>query len=302
MSPDAMPAVVGFIGLGDMGAPMAGNMLKGGLRVIGYDRAGTAARAPEGLEVGAGAGEVAQAAEAVFVSVPDGDASLSVVGDLAAAADRRVRTIVDLSTIGVAAAEACAARAEDAGLVYVDAPVSGGRTGALAGSITVMASGPETVIEGLRPVFLTFARRLFQVGSRPGQGQAMKLLNNFLSASAMAATTEAVHFGLAHGLDMARMLEVLNVSTGQNTATSDKFPNRILTGSYDAGFRMSLMAKDVALFLARAREVGSPTFVTERIDACWREADAALPGVDFTRIFPFVGERNEAATAARRTG
>jgi 3-hydroxyisobutyrate dehydrogenase len=292
MSAEAAPAVVGFIGLGDMGGPMAGNMARRGVAVRGYDRAGTASRAPEGVAVGSSGEDVARNADTVFVSVPDGEASLAVVSELAAAAERRTRVIVDLSTIGVAAAEACAARAGEAGMVYVDAPVSGGRTGALAASITVMASGPEPVIEAHREVFATFSRRLFHVGPRAGQGQALKLLNNFLSAAAMAATTEAIHFGLAHGLDMKTMLDVVNVSTGQNTATSDKFPNRVLTGSYDAGFRMSLMAKDVSLFLARAREAGSPTFVTERIDECWREADRALPGVDFTRIFPFALERH----------
>jgi 3-hydroxyisobutyrate dehydrogenase len=271
---------------------MAGNMARRGVAVLGYDRAGTASRAPEGVGIGASGADVARATDTVFVSVPDGEASQAVVNELATAGARRARVIVDLSTIGVAAAEACAARAVAAGMVYVDAPVSGGRTGALAASITVMASGPAAVVEAHRAVFATFSRRLFHVGPRPGQGQALKLLNNFLSAAAMAATTEAIHFGLAHGLDMKTMLDVVNVSTGQNTATSDKFPNRVLTGSYDAGFRMSLMAKDVGLFLARAREAGSPTFVTERIDECWREADEALPGVDFTRIFPFALERH----------
>ena len=169
--------------------------------------------------------------------------------------------------------------------------MSGGRAGALAGSITIMAAGPAAAVEAHRPVLAAFSKRLFHVGPQPGQGQAMKLLNNFLSAAAMVATSEAIHFGLANGLDIATMLDVLNVSTGQNTATSDKFPKRILSGSYDAGFRMSLMAKDVALFLERARDLGTPLVATECVEACWREADAALPGVDFTRIFPFVGDR-----------
>jgi 3-hydroxyisobutyrate dehydrogenase len=293
MSPEPVPAAIGFIGLGDMGAPMAGNMARAGLRVVGYDQAGTRERAPEGVEAASSTTYVAAKADTVFVSVPDGAASLAVVEALVAAPTRRVRTVVDLSTIGVAAAETCASRAAEADLTYIDAPVSGGRTGAVKGTITVMPSGPAAVIEAHRAAFATFSRSLFHVGPKPGQGQAMKLLNNFLSAAAMAATSEAVHFGLAHGLDMKTMLDVLNVSTGQNTATSDKFPNRILTGSYDAGFRMSLMAKDVALFLGRARELGMPTFVTERVDECWREADAALPGADFTRIFPFVGERGQ---------
>ena len=116
----------------------------------------------------------------------------------------------------------------------------------------------------------------------------MKLLNNFLSATAMAATSEAVTFGLAHGLDLALILAVLNVSSGQNTATSDKFPNRIATGTYDAGFHTALLAKDVRLYQEDARAAGTPNEVGSTISEIWRRADLAMPGSDFTRIYDFV--------------
>jgi 3-hydroxyisobutyrate dehydrogenase len=116
----------------------------------------------------------------------------------------------------------------------------------------------------------------------------MKLLNNFLSASAMVATTEATLFGAAHGLEMKTMLDVLNVSSGRNTATGDKFPKRIATGTYDAGFATALMSKDVSLFRDQVSQAGTANALTEVVAALWRDADSELPGSDFTEIYRFL--------------
>jgi 3-hydroxyisobutyrate dehydrogenase-like beta-hydroxyacid dehydrogenase len=119
----------------------------------------------------------------------------------------------------------------------------------------------------------------------------MKLVNNFLSASALAASSEALAFGAAHGLDMATMIDVLNVSTGRNSATMDKFPNRILTGTYDAGFATAHMSKDVGLFDAGATDAGTSHVVAAAVTDTWRACDAALPGSDFTEIWRYVAGR-----------
>ena len=119
----------------------------------------------------------------------------------------------------------------------------------------------------------------------------MKLANNFLSATALAATSEAVAFGVAHGLDMTTMIDVLNVSTGRNSATDDKFPNRILTGSYDAGFSTAHMTKDVGLFVDGAGEAAtSRVTVGSAVAETWRGCDATLPGSDFTEIWRYVSK------------
>ncbi|MEY2416558.1 MAG: hypothetical protein QOH53_1892, partial [Ilumatobacteraceae bacterium] len=118
-----------------------------------------------------------------------------------------------------------------------------------------------------------------------------KLANNFLSATALAATSEAVAFGIAHGLDMATMIDVLNASTGRNSATTDKFPNRILTGTYDAGFSTAHMTKDVGLFVDGAGEVGAVATVANAVTETWRSCDAAMPGSDFTEIWRYVFEK-----------
>ncbi|MDA0704758.1 MAG: NAD(P)-dependent oxidoreductase [Proteobacteria bacterium] len=219
--------LVGFVGLGNMGGPMAANLAAAGTSLLVYDKAGTAERAPEGAEIAQSLGEIARRAGTVLLSLPAGAAVAAVAAEIAAADPRGTGTVIDTSTIGVAAAAKVGEILARAGIVYLDAPVSGGVAGVRAGTIAVMASGPVEAFEAARPLLSAMAANLFHVGTRQGQGQAMKLANNFLSGVAMAATSEAVRFGETQGLDMKTMLDVLNVSTGRNTATSDKFPNRV---------------------------------------------------------------------------
>jgi 3-hydroxyisobutyrate dehydrogenase len=284
------PAVLGFIGLGNMGNPLAGRIANEGFELICYDAAGTAERLPAGAEAAESVVEVARLADTVLLSLPDGTATLAVAAAIALARDRRATTVIDLSTIGPAGAEDAATRLTDVGVVYADGPVSGGVAGARAGTVSLMFSGPADILEAHQVVLRAFAGTVFHVGTRPGQGQAMKLLNNFLSATALVATSEAMAFGRAHGLDMAMMLDVLNASTGRNSATTDKFPNRVLTGTYDAGFHTALMAKDLRLYTEAARREGTADAVGRSVSDVWQRADAALPGSDFTRIWEFVAE------------
>ncbi len=116
----------------------------------------------------------------------------------------------------------------------------------------------------------------------------MKLANNFLSATALAATSEAIAFGQSVGLDMATMLDVLNGSSGHNTATSDKFPNHVVNGRYASGFTNSLMTKDLQLYLRAVEERRGPASVGAVVASIWERFATAEPGTDFTRIFPFV--------------
>ena len=199
--------------------------------------------------------------------------------------------MVDTSTIGVTAARQISARLREAALEYVDAPVSGGIAGAANATIALMFSGSADELERLRPVLGAISKRCFHVGQEPGQGQAMKLLNNYLSAVALAATSEAVSFGLTQGLDMKGMLDVLNASSGQNTATSDKFPNRILPGLYDAQVRNTLMVKDLTLYGENVAVAGTSGDVSRAVLDTWRRFATAEPDADFTRIFPFVRDK-----------
>ena len=156
-----------------------------------------------------------------------------------------------------------------------------------------MFAGPATVLDAHRTILEAIAGNVFHVGERAGMGQAMKLLNNYLSAVALAATSEAVSFGMAEGLDMRIMLDVLNVSTGRNSATYDKFPNRVITATYDAGFHTRLMSKDVALFLESVARAGTSAVVAGAVAGVWAAADAAMPASDFTEIWKYVSATRE---------
>lgn len=281
---------LGFIGLGQMGGPMAANIAKGGFELTVFDKAGTAARAPAGAVPADSVEETAARADTLFLSLPDGPVCLAVARQIAAAPARRATVVVDLSTIGPDAAREAAAILGAAGATYVDAPVSGGQAGAVAGTITIMWAGPGAELERHRAVIAAFCKNPFHVGEQPGQGQALKLINNFLSGTAMAATSEAVLYGLSQGLDMKTMLDVINVSTGVNSATRDKFPQRILTGSFDAGFKTALLTKDVTLYRDNARAAGAPHDLGDVVAALWQACDEALPDSDFTRIYQFLRE------------
>jgi 3-hydroxyisobutyrate dehydrogenase-like beta-hydroxyacid dehydrogenase len=199
-----------------------------------------------------------------------------------------VTHIVDTSTIGVDAAISLDALLKPAGVAYIDAPVSGGVAGAMARTLAVMYAGPPSVCDEVEPVLAGLSDRRHHVGDRPGLAQALKLLNNFLSATALLATSEAIAFGRAAGLDMATMLEVLNVSSGQNSATADKFPNHVLTGTFAAGFGNSLMAKDVRLYEEAVAARGTPDHLGNVTARVWQDFAGRQPNVDFTRIYQFL--------------
>lgn len=287
----ALPAY-GFVGLGNMGGPMAANLARSGAELVVFDKAGSAARAPAGARAARSIAEVAAAAEAVFVSLPDGPVVLEVLGEVAAATHRVTRTVIDLSTVGIGAARAAFEQAGEAGLVYVDAPVSGGRNGAIAGTIAVMWAGPAELLESHRPALEAMSQSVFHVGKEAGQGQALKLLNNFLSATATAATAEALLFGLTQGLELKTMLDVVNVSTGRSHASADKYVNRVLTGTFDSGFGTSLMAKDVRLFGEAVAVAGTANDLAKAVRALWDAMEAHAPGGDHTEIFAFLRDRS----------
>ncbi|MEV5849704.1 NAD(P)-dependent oxidoreductase [Streptomyces sp. NPDC051985] len=278
---------VGFVGLGNMGSVLAGNLVGAGHAVVTHDALG-AGRSPEGAVHVPEAAEVARRAGVLVLSLPDGAASEQVARAILAAPGRLVRYVVDTSTIGPAAARTVAGLLAEGGVGYVDAPVSGGVAGARARTLTVMYAGDGDACSAVEDVLAGLSDRRRRVGDRPGMAQALKLANNFLSATALAATSEAVAFGLAAGLDMATMLDVLNESSGRSAATEDKFPAHVLTGRYAAGFANSLMEKDVRLYLRAVGEQGGPAVIGEVTGAVWERFARAEPGADFTRIFPFV--------------
>jgi 3-hydroxyisobutyrate dehydrogenase len=288
-----MPVTVayGFIGLGRMGGPMAANLAKAGLGPSVFDKAGTEERAPPGSLTAASAAVIAGTCDAIFLSLPAGPDVLAVLGEIIAAKPRRAADIIDLSTIGIAAADESARRAAAAGLGYLDAPVSGGRAGAIAATIAVMCAGPRSLFDAHRVAFAAMAKNVFHVGEKPGQGQALKLLNNFLSATATAATAEALLFGRAQGLEMKTMLDVVNVSTGASAASQGKYMRNVLPGTFDSGFGADQMAKDLRLYREALAAAGTAGMIGNDVAALWQSAAADLGAGDHTRVFEFLSRR-----------
>jgi len=229
---------IGFIGLGDMGLPMASNLasglpgvgLSGDAAVLNVFDLRKPADLPANMSWCEGVEAVAAQSRVVFMSVPDAAASRAVLQALAGCSDMQMQAVINLSTVGVAEARSlndyCASELTNRHgnhPEYIDAPVSGGKAGATKGTITIIWGGARSYFDSLQPLLETFSKSRFFVGPDAGQGQVVKLLNNFLSGVAMAATSEAVRFGLHHEVDMKTILDVVHVSTGQNMAVSDKY-------------------------------------------------------------------------------
>ena len=268
-----------------MGGPMARRLVHAGHHLSVFDTApaAVAALAEAGAEVCESARAVADAAELVLVSLP----SPEVVSDVARqlASGSALRVYVDLSTTGPELAEEVAEMLGTAGVGVVDAPVSGGTAGAESGRLTVMVAGAPEHIAIARGVLELLGSRIFVVGERPGQGQVVKVINNLMSACSVAITAEATSLGVKAGLDPATLLEVVAASSGSNTAAAQKFPAYVLTRTFDQGFRLNLMAKDVRLCLSEARRLGVPMLLGATVEQLWNLGDATFPDdADFTEI------------------
>lgn len=279
---------IGVVGLGRMGGPIATRLAANGHDVVGFDAAGSEERVGEGVEPAESLEAVARTCSTVALSLPNGAICRAVVTELAGSDDRKVTRVIDLSTIGMTAARDCAQILNEAGINHVDAPVSGGVAGASTGKMAMMAAAAPAVLDGVRPLLGEIAQNLFVVGAAPGHGQAMKLLNNYVSATALAATFEAVVFGQGVGLDMQQMVDVLNASSGRTSASTDKMPRAVVPGTYDFGFASEAMRKDVGLYLEGVSDQGSAHELAVTTDALWQRFVDACPDTDFTYLHRYL--------------
>lgn len=256
--------LLGFVGVGRMGGPMALRLLDAGYRLVVYD-VSTEALKPfveRGAQIAASPAEVASQAETILLSLPMPDVVRSVTlgSNDGVINGSKVRTVIDLSTTGPGAAAQIAGLLADRKIGWVDAPVSGGVTGAKAGTLAVMVSCPRPRFEELEPVFKVFGK-VFYTGGKPGLAQSAKLANNLLAATALVATSEAMAMGVKAGLDARVLIDIINASSGRNSASVDKFPRTILPGTFDFGFATGLSYKDVRLCVDEAETMGVPMVV-----------------------------------------
>ncbi len=261
-------------------------------------------------------GAVGDGAEAVILMLPDSDVVERVVlGRLASepppatgtdavagasgtggllASVAPGATIIDMSSSDPARTKVLADRVASAGRALIDAPVSGGVSGARAGTLMVMVGGPAETFERFKPMLSAIGKRVVHAGD-VGAGHAVKALNNLMSAAHLLASSEALIAGRRFGLDPAVMLEIINGSSGRSGATENKWPNYVLTEKYDAGFAIRLMVKDIRLALGIERATGVPAAASEAVVATWEAALADLPpDADHTAIARWLNERSEA--------
>ena len=262
---------IGFIGLGNMGYPMARRLVEAKHQLVVFD---TRKEAMDklvalGAQAASSPREIADRVETVMASLPSLQASLEVAtGKNGVIEGTKVKRFVDLSTIGSQMAVKIHDLLLKRDIVQLDSPVSGGVGGAEKGTLAVMVSGPKADYEAVKPA-LEVIGRPFYIGTKPGAGQTMKLANNFLSATATVATCEAVVMGVKSGLDPKVMIDVINSGSGMNTASRDKFPRSILPRTFDFGFATGLMVKDVRLALEEMKALGLNMDVAEAVARVW---------------------------------
>jgi 3-hydroxyisobutyrate dehydrogenase-like beta-hydroxyacid dehydrogenase len=278
---------IGFIGLGNMGFPMARRLIQGNHQVVAFDTRSDAVDrvVALGARPAASSKEVADRAETVMVSLPTPQVSLAVATGAGGVIEgSRVKRYVDLSTVGNRMAVQIHHLLAERNIIRIDSPVSGGVGGAEKGTLTVMVSGPRNEFDLIRTALEEIGRP-FYVGEKPGSAQTMKLANNILAANVLMATSEVVVMGVKSGLDPSVMIEVLNAGSGGTSASRDKFPRAILPRTFDYGFATGLMVKDVRLYLDEAKALGVPVDVAETIGRLWEAAELDQgPDSDFTSV------------------
>jgi 3-hydroxyisobutyrate dehydrogenase len=276
------PKRIAFLGLGVMGAPMAGHLARAGHTVTGYNR--TAARADawldkyrgEGLEVTAAAtpAEAARGQHVVVTCVGnDDDLAQVVLGDAGAlAAMPEGALFIDHTTVSPAIARRIAEAAAARGIDALDAPVSGGQAGAENGKLAIMCGGSAAAMERARPVMQAYGARLVHIGEA-GAGQATKAVNQICIAGTLAGLSEGVRFAQAAGLDMAKVLEAISGGAAQSWQMENRWTT-MAAGEFDFGFAIAWMRKDLAIALAEASARGLSLPVTELVDRFYAEVQA----------------------------
>jgi 3-hydroxyisobutyrate dehydrogenase len=295
---------IGFIGIGNMGRPMAANLTRGGYQVVAYDaEAGRAQQLAQdiGAKAAGSLGELGKSVDAVVTMLPTGKevraCLLETEGGALAANLPQGAIVIDMSSADPVGTRQTHAELARRGFAFVDAPVSGGVPRATDGTLAIMIGGDAAAVAAARPVLEKMGTRLFEVGG-PGNGHAMKALNNFVAGSGFIAVAEAVLVGQRFGLDPSVMLDVMNVSTGKNFNTEHVVKQHVISRQFASGFALGLLAKDVkiAADLARAIEVESP--LARLAAALLEEArDEVGFAKDHTLAYTFWERRDKKAAA-----
>jgi 3-hydroxyisobutyrate dehydrogenase len=290
---------IGFVGIGNMGSPMARNLIRAGWKVTVYDVDAPKMRsfaATDGARTASSLAELGKKSDVVITMLPDGHVVRRVVLGKESGDDCLVKglakgaTIVDMSSSAPVGTRRLGEELRAYGISLTDAPVSGGVKGAVAGTMSIMIGGDKALAERLDPLLAAMGKR-FYVGS-PGAGHAAKVLNNYVSAVGLLAAAEAVRVAEKFGIDPQVLVNVVNASTGRNNSTENKFAQFILNGKFNSGFALGLMAKDLALAMEVAEACNVPAELGHATLDLWKKAEKAVgAAADHTEIARYVNDQ-----------
>lgn len=289
---------VGFIGIGNMGQPMTRNLLKAGWKVTVYDVDAEKTRrfaAECGASAAASLEALAKGCDVVITMLPDGHVVRRVAlgkdgGDSLVKGFAKGAVIVDMSSSAPVGTRELGKDLAAVGISLIDAPVSGGVKGAVAGTLAIMVGGDKSVADRCDALLAAIGRR-FYVGAL-GSGHAAKVLNNYVSAAGLAAAAEAVLVAKRFGIEPQTLIDVINASTGRNNSTENKFAQFILNEKFNSGFALGLMAKDLTLAMEVAEACDVPAVLGHATLELWKKAEQAVGGgADHTEIARFVNEQ-----------
>ncbi|ELT45666.1 NAD(P)-dependent oxidoreductase [Arthrobacter nitrophenolicus] len=275
---------IAVIGLGAMGGAMASTLHKAGWEVTGFDPFDAARAAAEaaGIATTANLGDVAGTPYAVL-SLPAASMVETTVPQLLAAPG--TMAIVDTTTSEPGTSKKMAELAEAQGAAFVDAPVSGGRDGAATGSLSAFVGATDAALTAAEPVLLALTGGKYSHIGGPGSGNVVKLLNNVLAAANLVSVGEALGVAKAYGIDPVKAAASISEASGGSKVSAAMYPNWVLTGTHDSGFSMGLMARDAALAVDVAAQIGETPSLLAAVANQWQEALAILgPRADFTEI------------------
>lgn len=286
---DPKTAKVGFIGIGNMGDPMASNLVKAGWDVQVYDtdpaKVAKFSAAPS-LEA------LAKRCNVIITMLPDGHIVRKVLlegADCLAKGLAKGATIVDMSSSAPVGTRELGKELAARGIALVDAPVSGGVKGAVNATLAIMVGGDEKLAKALDPLLAPMGKR-FYAGTL-GAGHAVKVLNNYVSAAGLAAAGEAVLIARRFGIDPQTAISIINASSGRNNSTENKFAQFILNQKFNSGFSLGLMAKDISLAMEVAKACNVRAELGQTCLALWKDAEAELGGkADHTEVVRHFGE------------
>jgi 2-hydroxy-3-oxopropionate reductase len=282
---------IGFVGIGNMGLPMADKLVGAGDELVVHDVREEALKPliEKQARPAATPREVGDRCSIAFVSLPTLETLKSVVlGKDGLIHGSTVKLVVNTCTVGVPLVEELEAALAERGIDLVDCPISGGPPGARAGTLSVMVSGKPELIEQIRPMISRWGP-VTVAGPKPGLAQVLKLTNNILSAVSLAASLEAYVMGAKGGVNPEILTEAINRGSGRNSATQDKIPRSVLTRSFDYGAPMHILTKDVDLAIQQADRLGIPMWVCTAARQMFKNAMfAGMANKDITELVTMI--------------